>query len=108
MANNNDTPYEERDDAIVANNILMQLCILDREDRDAGRQPAWHDITTLAKHVRAFDNRTDVAYIAEERLRGLIERDPQNQNVRLTEEGRQMCRKGIDILPSSNQARVKL
>lgn len=108
MANNNDSPYEERDDAISANNILMQLCILDREDRDAGRPPAWHDITTLAEYVRGFENRTDVAYIAEERLRGLIERDPQNQNVRLIEEGRQKCHKGIDIPPSSNQARVRL
>jgi hypothetical protein len=111
MDNNKNPPYEERDDAIMAGHIFNELCILDREDRNVGIPPAWHDITQLAEKVRAFDKSVDVAYIAETNLldqQDFIERDPHNQNVRLTQVGRQNCGKGINIPPSSNQLRVKL
>jgi hypothetical protein len=95
----------------MAGHIFNELCILDREDRNAVNPPAWHNIDELAERVRAFDNSVDVAYIAETTLldqRGFIERDPYNQNVRLTELGRQSCGKGIDIPLSTNTLRVKL
>jgi hypothetical protein len=95
----------------MAAHIFNELCIRDREDRNAGDPPAWNNINELAEHVRAFDNRADVAYLAETTLldeRGFIERDPHNQNIRLTRLGRQNCEKGIDIPPSTNTLRIKL
>ena len=37
---------------------------------------------------------------------GFIERDPSNQNVRLTEPERRNCDKGIDFPPSDRQVRI--
>lgn len=98
-------PYEERDYAIMANNVYLQLCQMDREDRNV-RESQWHEITTLAERVGAFDNRIDVAYLAETTLLDelrYMERDINNKNVRLTLLGRQNCDKGIDIPPSDIQ-----
>ncbi len=111
MTNNNNQParYDDHDDGVIANNIFNELCRRHREDRNVGRPSAWHDITELAEE--AFDNKIDIAYLAEEHLLDrlhFIERDPKNQNVRLTESGRQKCDKGIDIPPSNNQLRVNL
>jgi hypothetical protein len=111
MANNQEPNYDDHDDGVIANYIFNELCRRDREDRNNGNEPAWHDITVLAQELRAYDNRIDVAYLAEEHLldrRGFIERDPHNQNVRLTEHGRQNCDHGIDIPPSTNQLRINL
>jgi hypothetical protein len=111
MADNNHSPYDERDYAIMASHIFNELCIRDREDRDRDNLPAWNDITEFAEHLRAFDNRIDVAYLAETTLldeRGFIERDPRNQNVRLTRTGRENCERGIDIPLSTNTLRINL
>lgn len=92
--------YDEHDNMIMANNVFMQLCLLDREDRENNREPQWQDIVAFADRVRAYDNRVDVAYIAETGFldeRGFIERDPHNTNVRLTPLGRENCNRGIDI-----------
>ncbi len=96
----NITPYDERDYAIMANNVFHQLCLIDE-----GREPGWHDIRQLAENVKAYDNRSDVAYIAEAVLVEMqyIERDPRTINVRLTALGRQNCARGIDIPPSDIQ-----
>jgi hypothetical protein len=76
-------PYDDHDDGVIANYIFNELCRRDGEDRNNGNEPAWHDITVLAQELRAYDNRIDVAYLAEEHLldrRGFIERDPHNQH----------------------------
>ena len=98
-------PYDERDYAIMTNDVYLQLCQMDREDRNV-REPKLHDITTLAENVGVFDNRAEVAYLAETTLLdelGYIERDIHNKNVRLTPLGRQNCDRGIDIPPSHIQ-----
>jgi hypothetical protein len=89
--------YNERDYAIMANNVFHQLC---------GMGGEWHDIAALADKVGAFNNNIDVAYLVEDILveRQFIERDPHTNNVRLTTLGRQNCdREGIDIPPSDIQ-----
>jgi hypothetical protein len=68
--------------------------------QERGNPPAWNDITELAGYVRAFDNITDVAYIAEANLLDelhYIDRDRHNQNVRLTTTSRENCGRGIQI-----------
>ena len=60
----------------------------------------------LADEVRAFDNRIDVAYLAENTLLdelGYIERNMQNTDVRLTRLGRENCARGIEVPPSDIQ-----
>lgn len=86
--------YDERDNAIMASNVFHQLCDKDREDSRIGKEPKWLDIVKLANEVRAFDNRIDVAYLAEYNLldeMGFIERDLHNTNVRLNKKGRDNC-----------------
>lgn len=98
--------YDDRDDTIMSNNVFRQLCLLDEEDRRSNRDPRWQNIVSLADQVRAIDNRIDVAYIAEHFLldeRRFIDRDQQNNNVRLTVLGRENCDKDIGILPSDIQ-----
>jgi hypothetical protein len=76
---------------------------------DSITEPQWQDIVRLADEVRAFDNRIDVAYLAENSLldeRGFIERDMQNTNVRLTGPGRENCARGIDI-PRSDIQKIR-
>jgi hypothetical protein len=65
----------------------------------------WHTVNPLAEQVGAYDNKDDVAYIAETVLVNMqyIERDPRTNNVRLTPVGRQNCGRGIEIPPSDNQ-----
>ena len=89
--------YDERDLAIMAGNIFNRLCALDE---------GWYDIRILANEVKAYENRSDVAYIAEAVLveKGFIERDPYTINVRLTPLGRQSCGTGIEIPPSDIQS----
>jgi hypothetical protein len=111
MADNNNPRYEEGGYTIMASNIFNELCIRDREDRERGNPPAWNDITELAGHVRAFDNITDVAYIAEANLLDelhYIDHDRHNQNVRLTTTGRENCGRGIQIPRSTNTLQVNL
>ncbi|MGB6594674.1 MAG: hypothetical protein WA323_03600 [Candidatus Nitrosopolaris sp.] len=60
--------YNDRDQAIIANNVFLQLCQLDELDRMSNRDPQWHDIGPLADQVGAVDNKKDVAYIAEQVL----------------------------------------
>lgn len=77
---------------------------MDDEDRGNNREPRWQDIVIPADGARAFDNRIDVAYLAESTLlddKGFIERDVQSTNVRLTGIGRANYATGIDI-PSSD------
>lgn len=96
-------PYNERDYAIMVNNVFIQLCQLDVEDRRSNTEPQWQNIKDLADRLRAYDNRVDVAYLAEETLldeRGFIERDMHSINVRLTPLGRENCGTGIDIAHS--------
>jgi hypothetical protein len=116
MANNNNNnhhpheppPYGKYDDEVIINNIFHELCRRDREDREeAGRPAAWNNLTELAEKLRAYDNRIDVAYIAEAGLLDkvhFIERDPANGNVRLSALGRENCGRRIHIPPSSSQA----
>ena len=55
----------------------------------------------LTEHVQAFDKGIDVAYLAETTLLdelGFIECDPRNQNVRLTDPGRENSDRDIIIL----------
>jgi len=101
-------PYDERDNAIMANNIFHQLCEMDEEDRRNGKDPQWIALTPLAERLLAIDDRIDVAYIAEATLLdelGYMERDPHNDNVRLTQLGRQNCPNGIEIPPSLSKWR---
>ncbi|MFZ0513304.1 MAG: hypothetical protein WAM14_16975 [Candidatus Nitrosopolaris sp.] len=98
--------YDDRENAIMANHVFLELCKLDEEDRRSNRDPQWRDIVSLADLVKAFDERIDVSYIAEEMLldeRHFIERDLHNANVRLTKLGRENCDKGIEIPPSDIQ-----
>jgi hypothetical protein len=92
---------QERDYAIMANNVFHRLCTTPEE---------WHDIKSLAEEVRAFDNEDDVAHIAETVLLDMqfIERDPHTNNVRLTPLGRQNCARGIAIPPSDIQRLKRL
>jgi hypothetical protein len=111
MSNNQSPPYDDHDDGVIANNIFDELCRRDREDRQNNKEPAWHDITKLAEGLKGFENKKDVAYIAEEHLlnrRQFIERDRKNQNVRLTELGRKNCDIGINVPPSEHQIRFNL
>jgi hypothetical protein len=83
---------------------------MDRKDRDKNREPKWHDITTIAEAVGAFDLTVDVGYLAETTLLDelrYIERDLHSNNVRLTSLGRQNCEKRIHIPPSDIQRLMK-
>jgi hypothetical protein len=93
-------PYDERDFATMAENIHHRLCSMDE-----GREPGWHDIMSLAVEVGAFENKSDVAYIAEAVLVEMqyIESDPHTNNIRLRPLGRKNCGRGIDIPPSDIQ-----
>jgi hypothetical protein len=77
-------PYDEHDNSVMASNIFQRLCEMDELDRSTWREPAWHDIRTLANEIKGYDKSTDVAYIAEEFLleQDYIERDPHTNNVR--------------------------
>jgi hypothetical protein len=88
--------YEDRDYAAIAEHVFHELC---------NRDPQSQDINTLANEVNGYNNKTDVANIAEQVLLQLhfIERDPGNNNVRLTLQGRKNCGKGIYIPPSDIQ-----
>jgi hypothetical protein len=90
--------YEEidRDCAIIVQNVFSQLCNTD---------PQSQDINRLAAEVGAYDNKNDVANIAEHVLlqHHFIERDPRNNKVKLTALGRENCAKGIYIPPSDIQ-----
>ena len=89
--------YEHRDYAAIAEHVFHELC---------NRDPQWQDINTHANKVNAYNNKTDVANIAEQVLLQqlhFIERDLHNNNVRLTPLGRENCAKGIDIPPSDIQ-----
>jgi hypothetical protein len=102
MADNQQrVPYEERDFAIMADNVFKQLC---------EREPGWHDIRVLAEGVQAYGNSIDVAYIAEDVLmeRQYIERDAYTINVRLTPLGRQNCGRAIEIPPSDIQRLIRI
>jgi hypothetical protein len=93
--------YDERDYAIMANNVFHGLCVTRRE---------WHDIRVLAQEVRAYGNTTHVSYIAEAFLLEMqfIERDPHTNKVRLTPLGRQNCARGIEFPPSDIQRLKRL
>ena len=71
----NIAPYDEKDYAIIASNVFHQLCMI-------GGEPEWHDIRQLAENLKAYENRADVAYIAEVILIEMqyIERDPHSIN----------------------------
>jgi hypothetical protein len=88
--------YDERDHAIMANNIFHRLC---------ERGGEWHNITVLAQEVGAYGNTAHVASIAQAYLleMHLIERDPSSNNVKLTPLGMVNCARGIDIPPSTIQ-----
>lgn len=91
------TKYDGRDYAIIAQNVFRQLCNTD---------PKSQDINRLAAEVGAYDNRNDVAYIAEQVLLQqlqFIERDSHSNNVRLTPLGRKNCGKDIYIPPADIQ-----
>ncbi len=96
MAQPERPPYDERDYAIIANNVLNQLCHL---------PDGWHDIRPLAKTVGGYTNSDDVAYIAEIVLseKEYTERNPENHDVRLTKLGRDNCGRDIEIPPSDIQ-----
>jgi hypothetical protein len=103
--------YDEHDHGLIPSYIHNQLCLLDREDREAGRPPAWHDLTELVKKMNAYDDKTDISYIAEVILddeMGFIERNPTSYDVRLTQLGRDNCDKGIKIPTSAHQIRPDL
>jgi hypothetical protein len=103
MGENEQPSYDNRDYWIIANNIFHRLCGLDKEDRDARRDPAWHDLRSIAKELGAYEIREDVLHIAEDILeqeKGFIERDPHTFNVRLTDPGRTSCGRRLEVSPT--------
>jgi hypothetical protein len=80
----------------MVNNVFNQLCTSRGE---------WHDVRPLAEQVKAYENRDDVAYVAETVLMNMkyIRRNPRTNNVRLTPLGRHNCARGIEIPPSDIQ-----
>jgi hypothetical protein len=50
--------------------------VRDEEDREADRDPAWHNLEKVAKKMNGYDDKTDISYLAEYILqdeRGFIE-----------------------------------
>jgi hypothetical protein len=97
--------YNERDVAIMANQVFHRLCELDEEDRRNNEDARWQNIGPLAEEVEAIGDKAHVAYIAEHALLllGFIQRNVQNTKVKLTKPGRENCVKGIDIPRSDIQ-----
>ncbi|HZA71198.1 MAG TPA: hypothetical protein VE548_16000 [Nitrososphaeraceae archaeon] len=86
--------YSETDYTIIANNIYYRLCILDKEDIEAGLEPAWHDLKELMNEMDGYSNKTDVWYLADYILhdeRKFIDRNKLDFTVRLTPRGREHC-----------------
>jgi hypothetical protein len=101
-------PYDEHDYGVIASNVYHELCQRDKEDREAGRPPAWHDLTELVSKMDAYTDKIDIAYLAETILnteREFIKRYPANFDVRLTGPGRDNCDRGIDIPKSESVIR---
>jgi hypothetical protein len=100
MGDNEQPPYDRRDDWVIANNIFHELCELDADNRQAGNDPAWNDLGILVKErLGAYHINQDVRHLAEdilERERRFIERDPHTFNIRLTDLGRANCGRQID------------
>jgi hypothetical protein len=101
MADNSEpVPYEEYDYGVIANYVHHELCLRDKEDREAGRPPHWHDLTELVSTMDAFANKIDISYLAEtilETENNFIERNPATYDVKLTQPGRDNCGKRIKI-----------
>jgi hypothetical protein len=112
MANDQPAPYDEHDYGVIANAIFTELCLRDKDDRIAGRDPAWHNLRELVRdRLGAYRIENDVQHLAEDLLqdeRGFIERDPHSLNIRLTRLGRENCNIGIDVPPSTHQIRTRL
>ncbi|MGH9984243.1 MAG: hypothetical protein ACRD8W_09835 [Nitrososphaeraceae archaeon] len=88
------SPYETRDFETVLNFAHHALCLLDRRDREAGRDPQWQLLEDIAREMQAFLITEDIWYLAEFMLhdeRGLVERDSRTLQVRLTRRGRELC-----------------
>ena len=94
---------DDRDFAIIADNVYQQLCSLGGE---------WQNIVALAEKVKSYGqlSSSDVAYIAEAVLleMGYIERDPHSIRVKLSPLGRERCGRGIIIPPSNFKAIVNI
>jgi hypothetical protein len=103
MAHDERPRYEDRDVRIIGSHIFHELCLRDAQDRAALKPSASHDLRELSKRLRAYHNNEDVIRIAEDYLveeLKFIERDSRSFQVKLTEKGRENCRKGIEIPPS--------
>jgi hypothetical protein len=85
---------------VIGNNIFQEMCKLDLSDRNLGLPTAWHDLIELVKRINAYDDKTDVAGIADSFLvlkKGLVERKESSFEVKLTQAGRKECDRGIYI-----------
>jgi hypothetical protein len=83
--------------------LFNRLCSLDELDKRNNLEPQWVNITDLGDDLKAFNNATDAAYLAEAILLDIqyIERDPYTNNVRLTKRGRDNCQNSIEISPTN-------
>jgi hypothetical protein len=63
--------------------LFNRLCSLDELDKRNNLEPQWVNITDLGDGLKAFNNATDAAYLAEAILLDIqyIERDPYTNNV---------------------------
>jgi hypothetical protein len=102
--NEQQPPYNRRDDWVTANNIFHELCELDADDRQADNDPAWNDLGVLVKErLGAYHVSENIRHLAEyilERERGFVERNTHTFNIRLTELGRANCGRQIDGRPA--------
>lgn len=101
-SNNEQPPYDQQDEETISNNIFQRLCELDKQDREASREPGWYDLKDIAANLKGFHIREDVRQLAEDILeneKGFIKRDPHSFKVILTTLGRQNCGKRITVNP---------
>jgi hypothetical protein len=97
--------YDVHDYGVMASNVFYELCEIDKDDRREGRPPTWHDISELVKKLSVYLNKVDVASITKAIVlweNGFVELDPRENNIKLTELGRQNCDKGIEVPQSKS------
>jgi hypothetical protein len=100
MGDNEQPSYDKQDEVIMANNIFVRLCELDKQDREMGRDASWSDLKDIAQKLKGFHVHEDVRQLAQDILeneKGFIERDPHTFRVRLTGAGRKNCGTRIDV-----------
>lgn len=101
MMTSEPSEFESRKFESILNYVHHNLCDKDKRDRKAGRVPKWQSLEDIIKKMKGVPQTTDVWYLAEFILRdqsGVIERHSKNFKVRLTQNGRELCRQKERII----------